>query len=380
MPKLNDHGLGGGGKALGVPVYPLNNVTALQKDDVNGTWQSFFGETTATAPVQLQNHASSVYGDEMYFIGTKSDAQLCYKYNVKTRVWTQLAKTPIADEKYWAVTLNTDIWYVAGTKIYRYDILTDTHHSIATTPYTMGGTKACTDGQYIYSFGGGSSSTDQYKAYKFDTTNNTFTQLASITTMMTQHGCVYGGDGYVYLFGGSTNPTISYKYNIANNSYTALSTIPFNYSKGMICQIDNYIYLLCSGHTSNDRTTYVFDINSGTYFNLTSPPNGRALGHAGVVDDAIYMIGGTLNSSSYYYTGDSMLALKVITSNVAIQKLLKGTKCYTDGDVKVDAVKEAIGQYVLNGGTTLEKTNGAVTIPTDGEYALVGSNYATIGG
>ena len=41
MPRLNDHGLGGGGKSLGVPVYPLNKKKVVKEDLENGS-QEFF--------------------------------------------------------------------------------------------------------------------------------------------------------------------------------------------------------------------------------------------------------------------------------------------------------------------------------------------------
>ena len=122
MPKLSDHGLGGGSKAIGVPIYPLNTVDTLKKDYTNGTWGQYYGDTTATAPVNLQGHASSVYGDEIYFIGHNSSASECYKYNVKTRVWTKLKDAPTTDNKSWAVTIGTDIWYGANGYIFRYNI------------------------------------------------------------------------------------------------------------------------------------------------------------------------------------------------------------------------------------------------------------------
>lgn len=382
MPKLNDHGLGGGSKALGVPVYPLNTRSAFQKDDVNGAFTYFYGDATsiATAPVSIYDHASCVYGDEMYFFGHETSSTDCYKYNVKTKEWTKIADAPTNDTKSWAVLIGTNIWYGANGYIFKYNILANEHYTIVATPWVMQSTRACTDGQYIYIFGGGTASTYRKNAYKFEVATNTFTQLTNLPAGMYYHGCVYGDDGYCYLFGGPTSRTGAYKYDIANNTYTTLATIPVNYQGAPIVKIDNYIYLI---HTSYNTTPYIvaYDMITDVFTLVTdSGTTTRSYGHGGVIDGVVYLIGGGSTEASHK-GGIALLLTKARTVNAVIQNLHKGSKCYTDGDVMTcDGAIEMLGQLIVSNETPLEKKNGAVTTPIDGKYVLIESTYATIGG
>lgn len=372
MPRLNDHGLGGGGKSIGIPIYPLNNIDALKKDYTNGTWRQSYGDDTVTAPIDMYDHASCVYGNEIYVIGQAYNASDCYKYNVKTRVWTQLASTPTTDNKSWAVVVGTDIWYGANGKVFKYTISTNTHSSAISAPYVMQGTRACVYSTSIYIFGGGTSSTYRQYAYRFDTSNSTFTKLTNIPVVMSVHGCVYGtyaGKASCYLFNG----TDTYVYSIGDDSYTKLATIPSRFYKGMCVKIDNYAYLI---NSEDVYTEYAYNMSTNVYTQLPNTRTRRASGHAGVIEGVIYMLGGQAS----YKTGESMLLLKAINNKVAIQKFINISKCYTDGSVQNGGVSEKCGKLVLDGGTALSKSNGAVTIPNNGEYVIISGNYATIEG
>ena len=379
MPKLNDHGLGGGGKVLGVPVYPLDTISALIEDDVNGTFQQFNGDTTATAPEDIYQQASCVVGDEMYFIGTYTNTAHCYKYNVKTKVWTRLADCLTTFDKSWAVNIGSDIYYSGEKMIYRYDITHDSHtESTAFTPYSLIKSRACTDGRDIYIFGGSATVNNRQYAYKVNiSTDFSKTQLTNIPVAMYGHGCVYGEDGFIYLFGGDVNSKSAYRYNIASNVYEKLNDIPFTYAGGLIAKIDNHIYLIDSALLTTG-IMYGYNIVNGSYTKLSNPEVKRDHGHAGVVDGVIYMIGGYNNTR--YKNGNSMLVIKGTPINVVIQTLVKGVKCYSNGDVMVCTIKEIMGQLIVSSERTLEKINGAVVIPNDGEYVVVDSNYVTIGG
>ena len=375
MPRLNDHGLSDGGKALGVPVYPLNSTSALRKDDVNGTFQHIYGEATATAPENIMEQASCTVGDEMYFMGTNTDKSHCYKYNVKTRVWNRLNDCATTLDKYWAVYVNRRIYYNVGGVIWYYDIDSNTHTKIdVASGHNFTGSRATTDGQDIYVFGGSSSTAVKTQATKFEVSTNTFSGLTAIPVAMYNQGCVYGGDDFIYLFGGTDNPTSAYRFHIPSNVYEKLNNVPNNYVSGMIAKIDNIIYLF---NSTGFLYLYAYDTVNGSYTNITTLSSHRYYGHASVVDSVIYMIGG---SSGYGTTGESMLVIQAITLPIVIQKLFKGSKCYTDGDVATLITSDFGGQLIIEELTIQSKTNGAVRIPTDGEYALVGSNYVTIGG
>ena len=392
MPKLNDHGLGGGSsKSLGVPVYPLNVSEVLQKDDTNGTFRRYFGDETTEAPDIIQHTSCCSIGDEIYFMGINASttgALYCYKYNVKTKIWSRLSDSPTNIRKYWAVSIGTTIYYGTTEQVYMYDVVTDTH--CLYIERTAIGTKnsvvfmscfahagVCSDGiDTIYIYGGNADTNFQKIAFKLTVSTTTYEFLPDMPVSKYTHGCVYGDDGYIYLMGGQGSNNQAYKYDIVNKTYTALTNIPFGYYLAPIVKVDNYIHLI---HTQHVTTLYVYayDILNNTYTQVANAGGIRRANTQGIViDDVIYTIGGTTEPT----TGDEFIILKVSIINEVVKKLYKNSKCYTDGDVIANAIKEICGKRISIGGITLEKVNGSVKIPADGDYALVGSNYATIGG
>lgn len=379
MPKLNDHGLGGGGKPLGIPMYPVRTHAVLEDNYSNGEWVQYYGDSTATAPFSTDVRAMCNIDHFIYVVGVGGEYTAMYRYDILNRSWTKLTSTPTSDDKSWAVVIGSDIWYGAKGYIFKYSVSSNTHTQIASFPYVMQGTEACTDGEYIYIFGGGTSSTYYKTAYKFNISTTTFTQLTNIPVTMAQQGCVYD-DGYVYLFGGAFNPTSAYKYSIANNTYTTLATIPFSYENGMIVKLDRYIYLINS--YANPKTqlyAYNIYVTNGSYTALSNTPNGRVYGHAVVYDGVIYMMSGGMTSTTYA-SGDTMVVMRAKKRTGSYQQLFKGSKCYTDGDVYVGGVSEKCGRLILKGGSILGKKNGITTIPNDGKYLILYAKYATIGG
>lgn len=382
MPRLNDHGLGGGGKSLGVPVYPFETVEGVVTSE-SGSMRAIYGDAITTIPFNCYSNCSCTIGDEIYIIGSSDSDATCYKYNVNTKVWTKLTNSQITGQKVWAIPYGTDIYYsVIGNQwVYKYDTVTNTHNSfMQVTGHNMGYSRATIDGDNIYIFGGNYyDESDQKRTTRVNITNKTYTRLTSIPTGMYNHGVENGGDGYIYMFGGAVNSTIAYKYSIAGGTYTIISSVPFNCYGQMTARIDNYILLINSTHSSYKQVIYAYDILNDSYTSLGTTPYARQYGKIGLVNDVIYMIGGG-TSSTTYVSGESSLVTKCMLANLSIQRMSQGVRVHTNGEVFSGTVKEFGDNIVFNTETTLEKTNGVATIPSDGEYALIDANYATIGG
>lgn len=372
MPKLNEHGLGGGGKAIGVPVYPFSNNTEIFIEDLEtyDVFNKIYGDATAEAPVEFKSNAHCVIGDEMFFIGTRSTVGECYKYNVKTREWTKLSNNMASNTPVWAVVdeLNggTDIYYGATTVIYKYDTLTDTHsHVFNVTAYPLTDTRVVYNNGSIWISGGNYNSNYRQMFYQFSLRDYTFTKLTNLPVAMYAHGMVSHGDS-IYLFGGITNPTIAYRYDVLNATFTSLANIPNNFHSGLCVSDDNFIYLINSGsNTASYNRIWIYDIAANKYTEHVEEGTAvnRADGHAGIIDDLIYVIGGTNGPK----TGYSMRLIAGKLKQALLIRLFKNTKLYTDGNMSLN-------------GESLDENNGAVTIPSDGEYTIVDASYATIGG
>lgn len=386
MPKLNDHGLGGGGKALGVPLYPLNNVVGILEDD-NLAFDCFYGNETTTSPIEISGNASCNIDDDIYFFGSSTDNSAVYKYNVKSKIWTKLSNSPNSDVKNWAVPNGTTIYYSGDTSIYKYDTVTDKHTSVS-SPRTFTSSSATLVNDSIYIFGGDSTSGNARIAQNYNINTNLLTDLTGIPISMSKgHRCIDGGDGYIYLFGGNGDVTGAYRYSINNNSYEKLSKNPIRYSEGAIARDGDYIFLISSSFTvtsGSETTSYaqkmcIFDITTLTFTESIDFSTARYNGHAAVIDGVLYVIGGG-DSSTTYKSGDSLKVLKGVSGNISIQQLVKGVKVYTDGEIYSGIIKEFDNMILFSSDAHCDKLNGVVKIPTDGLYALLDSNYATIGG
>ena len=386
MPRLNDHGLGGGGKGLGVPVYPLISVDVKIKDK-SGTVYELYGENTAKAPFSLCKQASCVIGDEIYFIGTGDQILYCYTYNVKTRVWTQLANTPASTDKCWAVAIGSNIYYCAEgeTNIYVYHTSNNTHEVYTSAPIHLNNSRATSDGANIYIFGGNYTSAYQKYAYKFDVIAKTFTRLTDMPTPRYDHSVVYCSDGYIYIFGGFTSAGMKtgHKYNTYTDTYTQLANIPINFYRGMIADVDDYIYLINS-YAENNKGLYRYDKNTNTFTTLENTPNQRYYGHANVIENVIYMMGYS-TGGDLAKRGESMLSIALLdgTKKMKIIRLVKNSKLYTNADVATGEVTRYDNTNLLNIKNDLKymtKSNNVVTVNNDGEYILINGTYATIGG
>jgi len=376
MPKLNDHGLGGGGKSVGVPVYPLNGFDGVMKDITGDVPYEISGENTTNSPVNISGHASCVVDDNIYFIGTATDASYCYRYNVTSKVWTKLNSEIDSTTKYWAVPIGTDIYYLNNnSQIFKYNILTNRHSHVIATPTATAYSYADTDGVDLYIYGSSTASYYQ-RVYRLEIASLTFVQLTDAPFQMCEHSVQYGGNGNMYLFGGAKTGggACAYKHTIENDTYTQLSDVKVHQYKGTCTRIDYHIFM--AGSSANSTAICVYNILTDVSITLSNLTDTRMYGHIRAVNDVLYIIGGT----SARTTGNTRLVIWGDKTKILTQNLIKNIKVYTDGEVISDGLTEVHGTPVIDGGTTLEKTNGAVRIPNDGEYAIVGANYATIGG
>ena len=375
MPKLNDHGLGGGGgKALGVPVFPFSNNTEIFVEDLENyeTFNKVYGDATGEAPVNFNSNAHCVIGDEIFIFGTSNTIAECYKYNVKTKVWTKLSNSINTSKIDWMVpdklNGNISIYYgeVGGT-IYKYTISSNTHTFILDTSsyHKFKNSKAVYNNAHIWTSGGNYASNQNNLFYSFSLRTNGFTKRTNLPIGMVQHGMVSHGDS-IYFFGGTAYGQRAYRYDVSTATFTQLTNIPDPYYEGPCISDDNFIYLINSAYDSaNDNRIWIYDIVANTYtVHAEGGTNvNRSNGHAGIIDDLIYVIGGTNGPK----TGYSMRLLAGKLKQALLIRLFKNTKLYTDGDVSLND-------------ESLVKSNGVVNIPSDGEYLLVDASYATIGG
>lgn len=111
------------------------------------------------------------------------------------------------------------------------------------------------------------------KFRRYDIATNVFSDLADLPLAAYVAGMdiVDGGDNYLYtIFGG--NQTGFYRYNIASNSWGALTSMPTGSGGGgSIARVGRKIYVLSGNQTSN---LYVYDIDTAKWSSLVGIPSG----------------------------------------------------------------------------------------------------------
>jgi N-acetylneuraminic acid mutarotase len=155
----------------------------------------------------------------------------------------------------------------------------------------------------VYIIGGSDGGTGKNTNYRYDITNNEWTEMSPIPIGIAQHDAAYK-NGYIYVCGGwnynnNTSNQNTYRYNISNNSWDTVA--PLNGSRLGLCMVaDNYtskIYAMCGGTNTND----IYNISSNTWTTGAACP--EALEDAALFqhNNKIYIIGG-YRSSNYKNT------------------------------------------------------------------------------
>lgn len=147
----------------------------------------------------------------------------------------------------------------------------------------MGGGPAIAYGTDIYLFWAFQGN----HAYKYNTLDNTYTQLADLPTDASVKGN-FLVNKEIYLIGTTSSSTGKqvYKYNIDSNTYTKLPDLPHYCMSGTAVYYNDYIYVI--GGTSFTKKIYKYHIYSGVSTYFADMPYEVSERDAIIIDDNIY--------------------------------------------------------------------------------------------
>lgn len=295
----------GGGQASSIPnIFVQENEPTIKKgiwlqtnkelehiygdDDIfiAGEWKPDGSYTKLPYAFNYGNAVS--IGTNIYLFGGGNNNNYTYKYDTLTDTYTRLADKNFNNGS--AVAVGENIYVFGGNNASRYNPSTDTYIQLTNPPYSIGYGSIATVGTDIYLFGGNSGGSaptygNNY-AYKYDTLNDTYTQLANIPYNF-RNGSATSVGTDIYLFGGyssaSPHPGVdynyTYKYNTLTDTYTRLTNIPSPFYGGSVVNVGNNIYLFGSGDTNSvsddvsySRHAYKYDILNNSYTRLTNIP------------------------------------------------------------------------------------------------------------
>lgn len=233
-------------------------------------------ERIANLPIKVGNSVIVTYGTDIYIMGglsgsTESNAvQNAYKYDTLTNSYTQLTNIPSAQGGGAGAIVGSNI-YIFGGKAhnastgswtaYKYDILNDTYTSITCQDKSWQATAAVV-GTNIYIFGGKSFTGESNIIYKYDTLTDSLSTVAT-TSSKTYAGRAIVIGTNVYYFPGSSREII--KFDTTTNTILESEFQQPNYKTyfGLIL-VNNSIYRI--GGADRD-TIEVFPFETSSYNN-----------------------------------------------------------------------------------------------------------------
>jgi hypothetical protein len=266
---------------------------------------------------------SGVLGNYFYSFGTMS-GPFAQAFNLTTEQWEASTTPPRGWNRYGSACTDNAIylfgwcttWPTLGDHVQKFTpsgsgpsgVWTDT---LARYPVTVSGMAVAWDGgNFIYTAGGGDNTSLYGLAYKYDIANNEWTQLISMPVEM----CWGGGafiNGKFYVVGGISTPQLLVEYDPVNETWTEKSAPPLPiYNGGGTTFSDSLIFCVGDGGISypQSNAVQVYDPWNDAWTQETPLPLTLGCSSAcfippdKVISAGGYMSGGYL-SNTYLGTG-----------------------------------------------------------------------------
>lgn len=230
----------------------------------------------------LKNFGICDCGDNVYIFGgidTNNNLKsTIYKYNKETNTTVQLESSLYVNQcDMICEKVGNKIYIIGGryegesfvniTDVTVLDTTNDTlskYENVLTVPIIASGSVVKDD--KIYLFGGYKAKTTTDLAnkiytnsvYEYNTTENTFTYICTMTEKTADFGCVLYGDN-VYTIGGTKSKNI-YKFSLTDFSTQQVNTLTTNFTgKNSVCIIDDNVYIVY------DKSITKYNIESNTF-------------------------------------------------------------------------------------------------------------------
>ena len=143
-------------------------------------------------------------------------------------------------------------------------------------PYArnVDGAATATDGTFAYTFGGNNGLGTVYaESDRYDPVSNSWSPLASIATGGDYlFHAEYGGNGKIYLMGGTVNGKLNRIYDIATDSWNIGAPLPASRYDHGHAAFNGKIYVIGGYNSGAVNTVYVYDIVSDMWSTLAPLP------------------------------------------------------------------------------------------------------------
>ena len=285
----------------------LNDSTELTfkvDSELNGSVNEAIETLTQVMP-QLSNLSCVTAGNYIYIpVGS-----IIYKFNTITKTLSTIATSTSASGAC-ALVGNYIYIFPPNNPIHKFNITTETIEEITVSFPNIYRSKCAKFGNNIYIFGGYLGSTYYKTIYKFDTTTETLTTLSATLQYGSSNSCYARSGKYIYIFGGESNANyktqgkIIQKFDISTEAITTLSaTIPASSGLSEACcsEVNGKIYIFGGySYASYENIIYKFDPTTETLTTLNIRlPTRLSQACCSEVNGKIYIFGGKSASSTY---------------------------------------------------------------------------------
>ena len=242
----------------------LNDSTELTfkvDSELNGSVNEAIETLTQVMP-QSSDLSCVTAGNYIYIpVGS-----IIYKFNTITKTLSTIATSTSASGAC-ALVGNYIYIFPPNNPIRKFNITTETIEEITVSFPNIYRSKCAKFGNNIYIFGGYLGSTYYKTIYKFDTTTETLTTLSATLQYGSSNSCYARSGKYIYIFGGESNANyktqgkIIQKFDTSTEVITTLSaTIPASSGLSGACcsEVNGKIYIFGGKRASSTYSTAIY--------------------------------------------------------------------------------------------------------------------------
>jgi len=261
-------------------------------------------ETLANIPAGLSFPVVVVLNGEIHVIGggaTSGATQLHLRYKPLSNVWDTLAEVPYKAQQPAGAVLAGKIHYFgggypnSGTPLsyhFVYDPTENKWTAAASLPIPRVIMKAATINGKLYAIGGQPNKT-RVDEYNLD--SNTWTLKNALPDNNFWYSALVVNNNEMYRFGGGgfTAPVNSvHKYNSTNDTWTNIATLPKSLHAPAGTALGGNIYIAGGYNFDPIDLVQIFNVNSLTFKTINPLPGARSYHELVTIDSCIYSVGG----------------------------------------------------------------------------------------
>ena len=297
----------------------FNKIITDKEIFLGNTWTP--SAPYGTIPFTPGNTCGIPCGKKIYSINQST--YLLWIYDTVLKTWSNGTPPPYTGAQFASgVVIGTDLYFSGGyggsgsvKSFYKYNTLNDTWTQLADLPTATEWHGSVTNGSKIITFGGTSGSAANALVYSYDIATNVWTTKTSMPKALVQHTAILVGN-LVFIMGGRSyasgslgaNNTTNYYYNIDSDTWkTTTSVIPLATYNSVAISIGQYIYIICKNTTTAGVSKlYKYDTVSDTWVTLADTPStSTSYGSLGGFIESLFYVfrSATTVIEAYSFTG-----------------------------------------------------------------------------